>query len=261
MARPQATPIRIIAAVVLAIIACLAGGGGALAEESPFANWAAVVISGDYHAHSGARSPAFDNARRDVAEALLKLGFRRDHIAQFSSLPDGLPPGVMPAKIDVISTEFQRVAALAPEGCMIYFTSHGAPGMVTMSDQPLMASGLASIVDSACPDSRPTVLIISACFSGSLIPTLLGPNRMILTAARPDRSSFGCGESDKYPYFDACILQTLPRVDDFVALAAATRACVADKEKATHVSPPSEPQVAVGAGVAPTLPFYSFGQH
>ncbi|HVY35349.1 MAG TPA: C13 family peptidase [Caulobacteraceae bacterium] len=261
MGRASASPFRIIAATVLAIIACLAGADGALAEESPFAHWAAVVISGDYHAHSGAISPAFDNARRDVSEALLKLGFRRDHIAQFSSLPDGLPDGVKPARIDIISTELQRVAALAPEGCLVYFTSHGQPGLVMMSDQPLMASGLASIVDSGCPASRPAVLIISACFSGSLIPTLSGPNRMILTAARPDRSSFGCSESDKYPYFDACILQTLPTVDNFVALAAAARACVAEKEKAADMSPPSEPQVAVGAGLAPTLPFYGFRQH
>ena len=261
MTRPPATPLRIVAAAILAFAAGLVGAGGAQAEESPFAHWAAVVISGDYHAHSGALSPAFDNARRDVSEALLKLGFKRDHIAQFSSLPDGLPPGVKPAKIDVISTEYQRVAALAPDGCLIYFTSHGEPGSVTMSDQPLMASGLASIVDSGCPASRPTVLIISACFSGSLIPTLSGPNRMILTAARPDRSSFGCSESDKYPYFDACILQTLSKVDDFVALAAAARACIAEKEKAADVLPPSEPQVAVGAGLAPTLPFYGFGQH
>ena len=30
---------------------------------------------------------------------------------------------------------------------------------------------------------------------------------MVLTAARPDRTSFGCGEADKYPYFDDCFLQ------------------------------------------------------
>jgi hypothetical protein len=104
-------------------------------------------------------------------------------------------------------------------------------------------------------------VVISACFSGVFVPDLAAPNRMILTAARPDRSSFGCGESDKYTYFDTCILQVLPIVDDFVALADAAKACVAAKEKATGASPPSEPQLAVGAGLAPVLPFYSFGQH
>jgi hypothetical protein len=260
LARPAATLSRIIAAGVLALAMAGLWATTALAQ-SPFATWAAVVVSGDYHAHSGATSPAFDNARRDVSQALLKLGFTADHIAQFTSAPGNPPPGVKPAQIDVITAEFQRLAAIAPDGCLLYFTSHGAPGLVMMSDQPLMASGLANIIDSGCPPSKPAVLIISACFSGSLIPTLSGPNRMILTAARPDRSSFGCGESDKYPYFDTCILQTLPTVDDFVSLAQAAKACVAAKEKATNMSPPSEPQVEVGAGIAPILPFYSFSQH
>ena len=66
----------------------------------------------------------------------------------------------------------------------------------------MMASGLAEIVDSACPASKPTVLIISACYSGSLIPTLSGPNRMIITAARSDRSSFGCQEENEFTFFD-----------------------------------------------------------
>jgi len=258
--RPAATLTRSLAAGVLAVIAACALAGGARAQ-SPFATWAAVVVAGDYHAHSGAISPAFDNARRDVSQALLKLGFTAEHMTQFSSQPGELPPGVMPAQLDIITGEFMRLARVAPDGCLLYFTSHGAPGLVMMSDHPLMASGLASIIDNACPAGKPAVVIISACYSGSLIPTLSGPNRMILTAARPDRSSFGCGESDKYPYFDTCILQTLPTVDDFVALAEAARACVAAKEKATNMSPPSEPQVAVGPALAPVLPFYSFSQH
>jgi hypothetical protein len=83
---------------------------------------------------------------------------------------------------------------------------------------------------------------------------------MILTAARQDRSSFGCGESDKYPYFDACILQSAPTVDDFIALGVSARACVAARERAEGLTPPSEPQMAVGAGLSPVLPFYSFSQ-
>ena len=251
---------RRLAAVAAAACASLIGFGAAQAA-SPFANWAAIVIAGDYHAHSGARSAAFDNARQDVSAALLKLGFAKDHIAQFSSSPDALPADVKPARLEVILPEFQRLAAAAPDGCLMFLTSHGAPGLVMMSDQPMMASGLAEIIDSACPDPKPAVLIISACYSGSLIPTLSGPNRMIITAARSDRSSFGCGESDKYTYFDTCVLQSLPTVDDFVALASAAKACVAQREKETNATPPSEPQVAVGAGVAPLLPFYSFSQH
>ena len=260
MAGGAATLARMLAASVVGLCATLIAAAPASAA-SPFANWAAVVIAGDYHAHSGARSPAFDNARQDVASALVKVGFSRDHIAEFSSSPDKLPPGVKAAKLDAIIPEFQRLAAAAPDGCLMFLTSHGSPGMVMMEDSPMMASGLAQIIDSGCPASKPAILILSACYSGSLIPTLAGPNRMILTAAAANRSSFGCGESDKYTYFDTCILQTLPTVDDFVALASEAKACVARREQETNMAPASEPQVAVGGGVAPILPFYSFSQH
>jgi hypothetical protein len=250
-----------ISAVFLVAGAVWLGDHGRAAAESPFANWAAVVISGDYHAHSGGRSEAFDNARRDVSDALIKIGFSKDHIAQFSSRPGDLPPGVKIASVPVIAAEFNRLAAESTEGCLLYFSSHGAPGLVMLRDEPLTASGLARLIDDACGLSRPTVVIVSACFSGSLIPTLSAPQRLILTAARPDRSSFGCSESDKYPYFDACILETLPTVDDFMALGRAARECVAAKEKAGNLSPASEPQMAVGVAISPTIPFYSFSQH
>ncbi|MGH1557142.1 C13 family peptidase [Caulobacter segnis] len=59
------------------------------------------------------------------------------------------------------------------------------------------------------------MVVISACFSGVFIPPLQKSDRLVLTAARPDRASFGCGEDDKYPYFDDCFLSTLPDAHDF----------------------------------------------
>jgi hypothetical protein len=105
---------------------------------------------------------------------------------------------------------------------------------------------------------RPTVVIISACFSGVFVPAMADNNREILTAARPDRSSFGCSESDKYPYFDACMLQVLPTVHDFIALGPAVQDCVAQREVETGMRPPSEPQFFVGPQLRPILPLMAF---
>ena len=44
-------------------------------QGGPFSDWAAVVVAGDWHAHSGGPSEAFDNARRDVSSALERAGF------------------------------------------------------------------------------------------------------------------------------------------------------------------------------------------
>ena len=101
------------------------------------------------------------------------------------------------------------------------------------------------------------MVIVSACFSGVFVPALAGANRMVLTAARPDRSSFGCGEADKYPYFDQCVLESLPHSADFATLGRTVQACVAARETKEGMKPPSEPQLYIGGGLKPLLPLYS----
>ena len=126
-----------------------------------------------------------------------------------------------------------------------------------MVDQQFLPPGvLANMVDTTC-GKRPTVVIMSACFSGVFVPALAASNRMILTAARPDRSSFGCGEADKYPYFDQCVLEVLPKVSNFAMLGSAVQACVAARETKEGMKPPSEPQLFIGAALKPMLPLYS----
>ena len=98
--------------------------------------------------------------------------------------------------------------------------------------------------------SRPTVVIVSACFSGVFIPALAASNRFVMTAARPDRTSFGCGQANRYTFFDECFLHSIALTHDFPGLAAETRRCVATREVKENMSPPSDPQVASGAGVA-----------
>ena len=78
-------------------------------------------------------------------------------------------------------------------------------------------------------------------------------------AARPDRSSFGCSDKDKYPYFDECVLKSLPQAKDFVILSRMTRDCVAKKEADFNLTPASEPQTYVGGEIGLLLPFMKFG--
>jgi len=231
----------------------------AAAAASPFADWAAVVVSGDFHSsHTNNPTETFDNARRDVAAELIKKGFSPDNVLQFSVRPDRYPdvhPGM--ADPEPIYEGLKGLAQRATGGCLVYFTSHGAPQGVVVDGQFLPPRVMDEMVTDACGD-RPIVVIVSACFSGVFVPVLAGPNRMILTAARPDRSSFGCSESDKYPYFDACVLQALPGAHDFVALGPKVQACVARRETETGMSPPSEPQMFVGPQLRFTLPLMAF---
>jgi hypothetical protein len=97
------------------------------------------------------------------------------------------------------------------------------------------------------------VIVMSSCFSGQFVQPLMGANRIVMTAARPDRTSFGCGEMDHYTFFDDCFLRALPMAGDFPSLGGLVQQCVAAREVEVKATPPSEPQVSVGPQTIFTL--------
>jgi hypothetical protein len=249
---------RLLAKLALALclgLAFPAAAAPAPHAASPFASWAAVVVAGDWHAHGGGPSEAFDNARRDVSAAFRSAGFRAENLREFSVRPARYRPRPAKSDIDGIYDALSALSTRAPDGCLLYFSSHGGPDGVVVADELLAPSVLAAMLDQAC-GRRPTIVVISACFSGVFVPELAAPNRLVLTAARADRASFGCGQADRYPYFDDCFLREFPAAHDFRQLAGAVQACVARRETETGMAPPSEPQLSVGAAIRPLLPLY-----
>ncbi|MEO8813216.1 MAG: C13 family peptidase [Caulobacteraceae bacterium] len=244
----------------LALAAVLAGPLAARGAPTPapFSDWAAVVVAGDDHAaHTESMTETFDNARRDVTGALARGGFAPAHIAQFSTRPEryrAAHPGN--ADLAPIAARLTSLARAATGGCLVYITSHGAPEGVVMDGRLVSPRALADAVGAAC-GARPTAVIVSACFSGVFVPALAGPNRMVFTAARSDRSSFGCGESDKYPFFDACVLASFPFARDLIDLAPRVRRCVARHEDDVGARPRSQPQLFVGAAFRATSPAFA----
>ena len=248
------------AAAVIGLLVLLFSPASVAFAGGPFSNWSAVVIAGDFRAHSGGPTEAFDNARRDVTKALAGMGFQSSSIVQFSVRPERYP-GEAPGRAEArtIYDALRAKADSAKSGCLFYISTHGSPEGVILGKELLRPHLLAAMLNEACP-ARPSVVVISACFSGVFIPPLQKPDRLILTAARPDRASFGCGESDKYPFFDECFLSAAPGARDFAALGAGVQACVARKEKETGAEPASEPQIWVGPALRPLLPLYAFNR-
>jgi hypothetical protein len=228
------------------------------AAANGFESWAAMVVAGDFRAHSGAPSDVFDNGRRDIAKALVNLGFIPSHIKQFSVRPEqDLETMPLRSDLETIDPEFRRLARQNTGGCFLYFTSHGSQNGVLVGNSVVDPRTIARLVNEACAD-RMTVVVISACFSGVFIPALQTENRMILTAARPDRASFGCGEANMYTFFDQCFLESIPQSRDFTALAGNVQNCVANREVVEGATPPSEPQVMIGYNIAQSLRAYTF---
>jgi Peptidase C13 family len=240
--------------VTLLFIGFLSIDAARAAVASPFADWAAVVVAGDHEDSDGNSTEGFDNARRDVSNDLLKLGFSPANLAQFSTRSrEYRHEKLLRSEPNRITDTLLNLARKTRGGCLVYFSSHGEPDGLVVGDYVVPPRALAEVVDHAC-GTRPTVVILSACFSGVMLPPLKGPNRMILTAARRDRTSFGCGQADRYPYFDQCVLESLPASSDFPGLGRAVQACVAAREKKEGVTPASHPQLWIGPTAQTSLP-------
>lgn len=247
-------PLRLWLSVLLAAIAATAPAAAGSKARAGFDGWSTVIVQADWRDSRGHRIAAFDNARRDLAAGFRAAGLPGELITEVNLDADLKDAPEPPEALRRVAEAGRRGSA----GCLVYFTSHGGPDGMVFGDGPMLAPDqMAHLIRNSCGE-RPTVVVISACFSGVFIDGLRARNRMILTAARRDRASFGCGADERYPWFDGCVLESLPEASDFLALAALTRGCVAKKETELGAAPASEPQLNVGADMQLRLPTMRF---
>lgn len=140
---------------------------------------------------------------------------------------------------------------------MLYLTTHGSEDhqlLVDMDPLPLDQIGaddLASILREHAFNWK--VVVINACYSGGFIPALRGAGTLVLTAARADRSSFGCGSESQLTYFGhAWLVDGLNHSADFITAFDTAKAEIAQWEQHDKVTP-SEPQMDAGSGIRAQL--------
>jgi hypothetical protein len=215
----------------------------AVAAVSIPSGWRAVLVAGDN------AEPVFDNAVASVRHWLTSGGVPAWNIHALSATPGGRAAPAEPASSERI---LARIAALHPargEGCLVFITSHGQRGegiWLAHSGEFLRPADLAQALSAGCARA-PTVVIVSGCFTGGFT-AVQAPNRIVVTAARIDRPSFGCSVERTYAVFDECLLASLPREETWREVIAATQSCVREQENEMQVVP-SEPQVTFGAKV------------
>jgi hypothetical protein len=139
---------------------------------------------------------------------------------------------------------------------LLFITTHGVPGRLAIEYpglglRDLEPKILLQLLDDAGIKHR--VLVISACYSGSFLPTLTNPDTLVMTAARADRTSFGCSNEREWTYFgDALFNRALRKTYSFADAFQQARVDVNDWELAAKFEP-SEPQIAIGARIAAKL--------
>jgi hypothetical protein len=211
--------------------------------------WRVLIVAGD------ASIAAFDNAADRLSADLAGRGDLAAPVQRYSAQPGSTrPAGIYLANVDNVLEGIAGLHPAAGQACLLFMTSHGEPGkglyLPAKSADPFLAPEKLDRALAAGCGAAPTVVVLSGCYTGTYLRHALEkPNRIIITAARPDRSSFGCGALNTYTEFDDCFLSALengkggwPSVFDV------TRACVAMREKTLGYKPPSAPQAFFGPG-------------
>jgi hypothetical protein len=146
---------------------------------------------------------------------------------------------------------------------LLYVTSHGSEDhnlLVDMDPLPLDQIGapdLAGIL--AKRHFKWKVVVVNACYSGGFVPPLRGPGTLVLTAARSDRSSFGCGSDSDITYFGkAWLVDALNHTDNFVDAFKLAKSDINQWERQDKLTP-SEPQIDIGSGITAQLALWRKG--
>lgn len=238
--------LRLIACgAALAVLAGVAAASLAAAPARRAGKWQVVLVAGDR------AQPVFDNATRTLGDWLVAKGVPAGNIHRFTASLRELAPGSGRAVKSQLLDSIATLPARSGDRCLVFVTSHGTRDegvYLAAANETLAPAELANALAQGC-GHVPTVTIISACYSGIFeTPVMEKPNRIILTAARADRSSFGCQADRTYTFFDECLLGALPKAATWHAVYDQTSVCVRQMEQKLNETP-SEPQAYFGAAV------------
>jgi len=246
--------LAVFAATLLVAAACTSGSNdrpqldasataaaGPVVTSVPADRWHAVLIAGDDNI------VAFDNGVVSLREKLAGLGVKS--IRVLAADPDR-PAGEVRASSGNVRGALRGLGG--GDACLAFVTSHGnETGVFLRADGSFVQPPqLEQALDAGC-GQLPTVVVISACHSGTfLTDALRRPNRIVLTAAARDRTSFGCGAADLYTYYDQCFLDQFDQATTWRQLATSTRRCVEGLERTMGIRAKSDPQQFFGASVS-----------
>ncbi|HEY7883523.1 MAG TPA: C13 family peptidase, partial [Cellvibrionaceae bacterium] len=138
-----------------------------------------------------------------------------NHPLSFNELPLATLTGLQQA-LETLAEKMDVEQDIA----FIYLTSHGSedhqlsltvPGLGVMN---LPASHLAAFINKL--PIKWKVIVVSSCYSGGFMPGLESPSHLVMSAARHDRTSFGCSDDSDMTYFGRAFFnEALPEASSF----------------------------------------------
>ena len=198
------------------------------------------------------------------AEAILRehFGLEADHsIILSAGTGTGVQRNYPAATPENVSAAIGQVGSIIDPNedlVVVFFTSHGSPdGSMAMRETnrlggALRPANMRDLLAQAGITHR--VVIVSACFSGAFIPPLMDDNTIVLTAAAPNRTSFGCQPSRDWTFFgDAYFGHAIRGGADLVGGFDQAKTLIEQWEREQNLSPPSNPQRFIGANAQAML--------
>lgn len=104
---------------------------------------------------------------------------------------------------ELVMTKMAEVAR-PQDRVMLLISTHSNPGTLNINiagknAAPITARGLS---DALAPLAKtPTLVVLSACYSGAFLEPLRAPNRVVLTATDVHKASFKCQYPGEYTFF------------------------------------------------------------
>lgn len=152
------------------------------------------------------------------------------------------------SNLEIALDGLEKVMDPSEDVLVLFLTSHGGEDHVLLVDLdplPLDQIGADDLADILGKHHfRWKVVIVSACYSGGFVAPLKNATTMVITAARADRTSFGCGSDADITWFGKAFLaEGLNQSDSFRGAFGIARNLIEEwetRDGETH----SEPQFA-----------------
>jgi len=97
------------------------------------------------------------------------------------------------------------------------------------------------------------IIVISACYAGTFIQPLKDPNTIVIAAAAPDKTSFGCSDDRDLTYFgEAFYRDALPHAKTLQDAFEQAKTAIGVRERQEHETP-SDPQAYFGTQISAVL--------
>jgi hypothetical protein len=195
----------------------------------------------------------FESEAKGAARILeSQLGSKGRTVIRFNSkrISDATPSSMLAAARAV-----GQVLDPAEDVVVFILTSHGAPnglGVVTRrSEQIMTPEDVRVLLKEAKAQHR--VVIVSACYSGVFANALADAKTLVITAAAPDRPSFGCRDGATWTYFGDAFFNKAVRAEPRLDRAFETARGLVTQRESREGFDPSNPQIAGGSQVLERL--------